>query len=219
MRGHTKSAHKMSISDYKEKFGNHRTQIIEKIYHECGLCHQVHEEIYNTFYIINISIMKAILLDSDDIAFHLKKNHNITHKDYNAKFMKLIKEEKSTSVKKPSKCFQKKVKVPSLNAAKTESSKDIMEEKNKSVFIEEVSETCDSLPEPEKESEKVEFNIDEPGPSSGRRLSDEERELNMMNLWKLQQNMLRKLHLDDDIDDTDHDEEEDLESSNFSRSL
>ena len=41
MRGHTRSAHKMSIGDYKEAHGNHRTQIIEHVYHKCGLCDQV----------------------------------------------------------------------------------------------------------------------------------------------------------------------------------
>ena len=41
MRGHTKSAHGLSIAEYKEKYGNHRTQIIERILHSCGLCAQV----------------------------------------------------------------------------------------------------------------------------------------------------------------------------------
>ena len=41
MRGHTKSAHGLSVAEYKEKYGNHRTQIIEKIFHSCGLCNQV----------------------------------------------------------------------------------------------------------------------------------------------------------------------------------
>ena len=36
-----RSAHKMSIGDYKEEHGNHRTQIIEHVYHKCGLCGQV----------------------------------------------------------------------------------------------------------------------------------------------------------------------------------
>ena len=41
MRGHTKSAHGMSIAEYKDKYGNHRSQIIERILHRCGLCRQV----------------------------------------------------------------------------------------------------------------------------------------------------------------------------------
>ena len=41
MRGHTKSAHGLSIAEYKERFGNHRTQIIQRILHSCGLCQQV----------------------------------------------------------------------------------------------------------------------------------------------------------------------------------
>ena len=41
MRGHTKSSHGMSIGEYKEKHGNHRTQIIERVFHKCGLCGEV----------------------------------------------------------------------------------------------------------------------------------------------------------------------------------
>ena len=87
MRGHTKSAHKMSIADYKEKHGNHRNQIIEKIFHKCGLCQQVQLFVINYFLIPNQNdlYLQDILLDSDDIAHHLKKCHQITHKDYNSR--------------------------------------------------------------------------------------------------------------------------------------
>ena len=33
-------------------------------------------------------------MDSDEIAGHLKSKHEITHKDYNSRFMNLIKEDK-----------------------------------------------------------------------------------------------------------------------------
>ena len=41
MRGHTWSAHSVSIAEYKDKFGNHRAQIIQMVYHKCGLCQEV----------------------------------------------------------------------------------------------------------------------------------------------------------------------------------
>ena len=41
MRSHTRSAHKMSIAQYKETHGNHRERIIQRIYHRCGLCQEV----------------------------------------------------------------------------------------------------------------------------------------------------------------------------------
>jgi len=69
MRGHTKSKHKMTITEYKSKFGV-EFEIIEKIHHECGIC------------------KKIILLCSDTVAVHLKTpGHGITHKNYNEKYM------------------------------------------------------------------------------------------------------------------------------------
>ena len=68
LRGHTKSAHSMTITEYKEKFGAH-LEMVEKVLHRCGICEDL------------------ILLDSDHIAHHLKKpGHNITHKNYSARY-------------------------------------------------------------------------------------------------------------------------------------
>ena len=68
LRGHTKSAHGMTITEYKEKFGAD-LEMVEKVLHRCGICEDL------------------ILLDSDHIAYHLKKpGHNITHKNYAAKY-------------------------------------------------------------------------------------------------------------------------------------
>ena len=75
MRGHTKSAHKMSISEYKEKYNQTYFDLVELVLHQCGICEEY------------------VLLDSDYIAQHLKSGggfHDITHGNYNAKFMKLI---------------------------------------------------------------------------------------------------------------------------------
>jgi len=69
LRAHTKSAHKVTITEYKSMFG---TQLIpmEVIMHRCGICAEL------------------VLLDSDHIAVHLKTpGHNISHKDYNACYM------------------------------------------------------------------------------------------------------------------------------------
>ena len=69
MRQHTRKAHKIPIDEYKKVHGNHRDMITEKVYHKCGIC------------------FGTILLDSDDIAHHLKKHHSISHKKYNEKHM------------------------------------------------------------------------------------------------------------------------------------
>ena len=68
LRGHTQSAHNMTITEYKDKFGAD-LDVVEKVLHRCGICEDL------------------IVLDSDHIAKHLKKpGHNITHKNYNAKY-------------------------------------------------------------------------------------------------------------------------------------
>ena len=76
MRGHTRSRHKVPIEEYKAVYGNHRTMIKEKVYHKCGIC------------------AATILLDSDEISHHLKKNHSISHKNYNEEYMVTRKTEK-----------------------------------------------------------------------------------------------------------------------------
>ena len=69
MRGHTKSAHSMTVKEYKEQFGNYRDQIVRKVYHKCGVC------------------TDEMLLDADTIHLHVRR-HEITLKEYNAKFVK-----------------------------------------------------------------------------------------------------------------------------------
>ena len=70
MRAHTRKAHQLSISDYKAEYGALKDHIVEEIYHECGIC------------------SKALLLDSDSMAPHVKSN-GLTHKEYSARFMTL----------------------------------------------------------------------------------------------------------------------------------
>ena len=62
---HLRYAHKKTLTQYKELFGNPRMQIIEVVFHKCNICR------------------KSVLLNSDDISKHLKKKHsNISYKDY-----------------------------------------------------------------------------------------------------------------------------------------
>jgi len=69
MRNHTRKRHGMTITQYKAQFGV-EYQIIEKIFHKCGICE------------------KVIILCSDSVATHLKTpGHNMSHKLYNQKFM------------------------------------------------------------------------------------------------------------------------------------
>lgn len=165
--------------------------------------------------------LQAILLDSDDIAFHLKKCHDISHKDYNAKFMKLVKEDrssKSVGIKKakPKPTMKKTTKQKSPVKETVETTKGI-EEKIKDDNIQEVSgfeQKTEEIDVNDPHKEEEEFNEDEPGPSSGRRLSEEEREHNLTELWKLQRRILNKLHLDEDSED----EEDILDTSSYSRS-
>jgi len=69
LRAHTRAAHNMTITDYKERFGS--PDLVEAVYHRCCVCSQ------------------AILLDSDAVAAHLKSavHQGITHGEYNKRFM------------------------------------------------------------------------------------------------------------------------------------
>ena len=68
MRNHTKNSHGISINEYKNKFGNHRDQIVQEVYHKCAICSE------------------EMLLDADNIHLHVKR-HKISLKDYNAKYI------------------------------------------------------------------------------------------------------------------------------------
>ena len=69
MRCHTKKTHSMTITEYKEKYGE--LDIINPVYHKCAICSAV------------------MILDSDNIASHLRKRnlHNTTFGAYNQKFL------------------------------------------------------------------------------------------------------------------------------------
>ena len=70
LRSHTKSVHKVTITEYKAMFGPDLTPLAV-VWHRCGICSQL------------------IMLDSDHVAVHLKSGGHprVTHKDYNEAFM------------------------------------------------------------------------------------------------------------------------------------
>ena len=94
LRMHTKTAHGVPLSEYKQKFNiasERQHVLVEKVLHQCGLC--------GIF----------LLLCSDVIAVHIKR-HKISHANYNATYMNLmqkaplaaadVKNEKSVIVRK-----------------------------------------------------------------------------------------------------------------------
>ena len=75
----------MVITEYKKKYNQEYFDIVEKVFHKCGLC------------------QLPILLDSDMVASHLHSNkatHNMSHKEYNLKYMVLQQVGKLKSEKK-----------------------------------------------------------------------------------------------------------------------
>ena len=72
MRAHTKSDHQMIITEYKAKFNQNFFDLVEKVFHKCGICSE------------------TLLLVTDQISSHLNSNknsHMMTHKAYNETFM------------------------------------------------------------------------------------------------------------------------------------
>ena len=70
LRSHTKSLHKVTITEYKAMFGSGLAPLAV-VWHRCGICQQL------------------LMLDSDHVAVHLKSGGHprITHRDYNEAFM------------------------------------------------------------------------------------------------------------------------------------
>ena len=81
MRSHTKSRHGISITDYKKKYGQLIENIVEVIYHKCGICN------------------KDILLDGDTLATHARF-HGVTHKAYSEKYITLRTQDEKNKVVK-----------------------------------------------------------------------------------------------------------------------
>ena len=69
MRHHTVNTHKINIKTYKERFGNHKQDLVREVYHKCGICEV------------------DILLDSDYIKNHSYDIHGVKQSVYNAEFL------------------------------------------------------------------------------------------------------------------------------------
>ena len=69
MSKHVRTWHQMTLTEYKELYGNPRKQIIKAVHHKCALC------------------QSSILFDTNDMSKHLKKTHNVLYKEYSARFM------------------------------------------------------------------------------------------------------------------------------------
>ena len=64
----------MNIEQYKQLYGNPLSQIIDPVYHKCGLCSQ------------------DLLLDMDIITNHVKGSHQVNYQRYSIKFIQLSKD-------------------------------------------------------------------------------------------------------------------------------
>ena len=169
--------------------------------------------------------IQAILLDSDDIAFHLRKAHDISHKEYNSRyyrrnfnastpinfsipgrFMTLKKDDK-TAVKKENlkikvvqKAQKQEIQKEGISVKIQNGVKDgLASEKTQASRCNEVEKNVvDGCAGP---------SIDGPGPSfvgpgpSGKVVSPEERERNLQELFRQQRNFLRRLLADTDDED------------------
>ena len=147
-------------------------------------------------------------MDSDEIAGHLKSKHEITHKDYNSRFMNLIKEEKEKSGSKVvkskannnvKKCV-KKSSEPAIEKKEAETPvQDVLkDEENLSTSIENnvLTRGCVNV-----EKRNIEYEDFEAGPSSGQRLTEKERSENLAMLFTLQRILLKKRCNDNEDDD------------------
>ena len=150
-------------------------------------------------------------MDSDEIAGHLKSKHEITHKDYNSRFMSLIKEDKE---KKGSKVVKSKLKTAVKKCVKKSSGpllektgeeipvQDVYKDKSSSSFANNDL-AMDSADKENLEERVIEYEDFEAGPSSGRRLTERQRDENLENLFRLQRILLRK-KCDEDDDEDDY---------------
>jgi hypothetical protein len=78
---HTQSHHKMTIKEYKQLYGNPRTQIIHIVYHQCGLCRD------------------DLLLDHNVLEKHVKRCHQVEFKEYCNKFLPSVEENKTVIIR------------------------------------------------------------------------------------------------------------------------
>ena len=107
MRQHTKNDHNMVITEYKKKYNQEYFDIVQKVFHKCGLCHL------------------PLLLDSDVVAVHLKTSHTTTHKEYNLNYMVLQQQSRGPRKRKSEEL--KVVKYPDVQLKTVETPKEVEE--------------------------------------------------------------------------------------------
>ena len=141
-------------------------------------------------------------MDSDEIAGHLKSKHEITHKDYNSRFMNLIREDKektgSRVVKSKSKNDgQTKTGVKKCSGPLLKKIEEIpVQDRNQKIMSAcsvENDPIIDSVEKP-----TIGFVDFEAGPS-GQRFTPRQRIENLENLFRIQ----LKLQTDDDDEEDD----------------
>ena len=91
MNIHTKKTHFLVLSKYIEIYG--QLEILEAVYHKCGLCSEV------------------MMVDKKTIISHLKKKHTIPVAAYHAQFMRKAVEKDPKRIKTP------EIKIKSFPAA------------------------------------------------------------------------------------------------------
>ena len=93
LEDHIQTHHKMTIKEYKQLYGNPRRQIIQLVYHQCGLCEQ------------------DILLDCNMLEKHVRRSHEMEFREYSAKFLSAINDNKPVIIRcdKCSKTFKKNI--------------------------------------------------------------------------------------------------------------
>ena len=64
MRKHIRSQHQMTLTQYKEVYGNPSMQIIQLIFHMCAFCE------------------KSVLFDTDTMSKRMKKIHKTSYREY-----------------------------------------------------------------------------------------------------------------------------------------
>ena len=81
LKEHILSHNKMTVKDYKQLYGNPRTQIIYLVYHQCGLCGE------------------DLLLDHKVLEKHVRRSHQVEFKAYCSKFLPAAEQNKTVIIR------------------------------------------------------------------------------------------------------------------------
>ena len=84
-RSHTRKQHNLAIAEYKDMY---QVELVERVYHQCGLCREL------------------VILDSDTMYGHLQRHKPYTVKQYNEQFMIKTKSSSTEKRKRPRKSLE-----------------------------------------------------------------------------------------------------------------